>query len=227
MSCHMVSKVESGVSQQNVTKTGGPSSPSLHNLIEIQFWYVHSPLQGLSFSSYSWMINQHLDALCCASWKFLPPASEPGLLGGISVCMGAILKPFFMTPSHAARCCPGGFPIPLLSVRLLQSILARCRLSWRMGGCCVDLSLWGADVTHTGLGSLCVVQHEGWLLCHPASTHSFLETWIFAIEGVVHQLLVRCWVSALSVLGTAVWEPRCPSRSWGRVGPAAAPRAFA
>lgn len=126
-----------------------PSSPSLHNLIEIQFWHVHSPLQGLSFSSYSWMINQHLDALCCASWKFLPPASEPGLLGGMSVCMGAILKFFFMAPSHAASAVRGIFQSPCC-------LWGCCSPSWHAADCPGG---WGAAVLTWACGEqTCPIQ---------------------------------------------------------------------
>lgn len=117
MLCHLVSKAEPSVSQQSVAKAGGCllPPPSLSHLTEIQFWHVHSPLQGLSFSSYSWMINQHLGALCyavpMASWSFPPPASEPGAARGECLC-GCYPEALLYSPIPCCQVLSGGFPNP-------------------------------------------------------------------------------------------------------------------
>lgn len=66
---------------------------------------------------------------------FLHPPLNLGQLG-VSVCVGAILKPFSTAPSHAARCYPGAFPIHLLSeVDVVGLGMLPALLSWRMRGC--------------------------------------------------------------------------------------------
>lgn len=144
----------------------------------------------------------------------LHPPLNLGLLG-LSVTVGAVLKPFSTAPSRAARRWPGAFPILLFSVRLMPSALPCCWLCCPGGWGTADSSPWGAELSHAALGSLCIVKHEGWLLCHPASTHSSLETWIFAIEGAECHLLVRCSLSPAQACGTAVSQPL--------LGPVAAP----
>lgn len=83
MSCPLVSRAEPSVSQQSVAKAGGLPSPRLPPFNGNRlFPHVRSPLQGLSFTRYSRVINHHSGRLHCPvpvpSRCSPPPAFDPG-----------------------------------------------------------------------------------------------------------------------------------------------------